>query len=361
MPVIGEGSFFLRLLNIDYALGSILFCFLLSKEVIKNKWWQLLPVFLLTNTLMFVFLSAGVNYDNLANLFSMASLFFLARILNKKDFFSNSLGWMLSICLGTLVKYPILPLALATGTVWLVFTIKNRKRLLPIKIKGPKLIATGLILLVMIAGNLGIYGVNLIKYQSVTPDCRDLLSEEQCEISPFVKRFNEIGLDHKLTTEESVQRGYPNPLEYVVDNWIPNMLYRVYGILSTISYFPPHIIIFYRLLFFWMILLAFRYIKQPSFTILSMAGIFLFYSMVLLYINYNSELTYGFKNIAMQGRYIFPVIGAVYVLIGYTLAAVSNKAMQIITLISTVLIFFAGGPIKFITLYNTIFKDYFIH
>ncbi len=351
---------FLRILNAVYSLGTVIFCYLLSKEIIRHKWWQLLPVFLLTNTLMFVFLSGGVNYDNLANLFSAAGLYFLVRVFYGKDFVSNSLGWIICICLGTLVKYPILPLALAMGIAWLIFTIKYRKLLFPIKIYGAKMIAMSLISVGVIAGNLGIYGVNLVKYHAITPACTDFLSTSVCELSPFVERYNQISLDHKLTITESIQLGYPNPIEYVVDSWIPNMFYRIFGILAHLSYFPSHIIILYRLLLFWGILLAFRYWKKPAFGIYSLIGIFVFYALVLLYMNYDSELIYGFKQIAMQGRYIFPVIGAAYVLIGYFLMNVQNRALRVLTLVSTLALFFAGGPIKFILHYNTIFQGWFV-
>jgi hypothetical protein len=351
---------FLRLISSIYTLGTVYFCYLLSKEVINHKWWQLLPVFLLTNTLMFVFLSGGVNYDSLANLFSMAGLYFLVRVFNGKEYISNSLGWMISICLGTLVKYPIVPLALIMGITWIIYTIIHRKNLFPLSIRSSKLTALSILFFLLFSMNVAIYGVNIIKYKALTPNCYDLLSKEQCAISPFVQRYEKIGLDHKLSIIESMQAGYPDPIQYVIDSWIPNMLYRIYGILGQRSYFPSHIIIFYRLLLLWILLLAFKYLGKPSYLINSLFGIFLFYSLILLITNYNSELIYGFKQIAMQGRYIFPVIGAIYTLYGYILIKVSNKTLKIITLILTLALFFMGGPIKFILEYNTLFRGWFI-
>lgn len=351
---------FLRLLSAVYALGTVIFCYLLSKEVIKNKWWQLLPVFLLTNTLMFVFLSGGVNYDNLANLFCMAGLYFLVRVFHGKDFVSNSLGWMISICLGTLTKYPIVPLALVMGIAWLFYVITHRKLIFPLKIQGSAPIGLCIIFAVLFAANVGIYGVNLVRYQSLTPSCTDLLTQEQCNETYFIKRVNEIGLDHKLSIVESIQAGYPNPLEYVVDQWIPTMLYRIFGIAAHRFYMPSHIIILFRLLLIWGLLMAFRYIRKPSFAIYSLAGIFIFYALVLLYMNYNSELVYGFQHMGFQGRYIFPVIGAAYVLVGYLLTKIGNKFLRYGTLAVTLILFFAGGPIKFILHFNTIFQGWFV-
>jgi len=93
----------LRILSVFYSLGTLLFCYLLSKEIVTGKWWQLLPPFLLSNTLMFVFLSGGVNYDNLANLLSMAGLFYLIRVLKKKNFVLNSISCFDNVyCLGNI-------------------------------------------------------------------------------------------------------------------------------------------------------------------------------------------------------------------------------------------------------------------
>ncbi|MCU0484947.1 MAG: hypothetical protein MUC85_02435 [Anaerolineales bacterium] len=350
----------LRLLSVLYAAGTVIFSYWLSKEFIKSQGWQLLPPFLLTNTLMFVFLSAGVNYDNLANLFSMAGLTFLARVFHRKDYLPNSLACLLSLSLGTLVKYPLLPLALAAGTAWLIFSLKYRKSLVPLRRAGWQTVLLGAGVLVALVANLLLYGVNLMKYQSVTPACLDLLTQAQCEISPYAVRHLELKLDHKLTIAESIELGYPSPLEYVIDAWIPDMLYRIYGILGHLSYFPRDVIIFFRLLFMWLLLLASRYLRRPSFAVLSITGIFLFYALVLLYINYNSELTYGFRQIAVQGRYLFPVMGAAYVLLAYTTQKVQNRTVRWLTLLWILILFFVSGPVKFLLYQNTIFAGWFL-
>ena len=177
-PDISQGQLFivLRLVNVIYGLGTVIFCSFLSKELIKDKWFSLLPIFLLTNTLMFVFLVGGVSYDNLANLFSMAGLFFFVRVLQKKSFIANSFGWTISIFAGTLVKFTILPLALIMSIIWVIYIIKNRKEIFPIAFFYLRDSLLGAILLIITFGNLAIYGYNLLFYQSITPNCRDILS-----------------------------------------------------------------------------------------------------------------------------------------------------------------------------------------
>jgi hypothetical protein len=351
---------FLRIVNSIFSLGTVLFTYLISKEAIRNKWWQLLPVFLLTNTLMFVFLSGGVNYDNPTNLACAAGIFFLARVFNKKDFISNSLGWMISISLGSLIKYAVLPLALAMGVAWLIFFIKNRKHIEFKPIKGVKTIGLIALLALLIAFNLGLYGVNLIKFQSLTPSCRDTFPSEVCEASTFGVRHQQLSLPEKLTFREALRQGNPDPIRYVFDVWIREMLKRTFGIMGHLDYFPI-IIAYYHIALYWIILLGFRYIKKPSFKIASLLGIFIFYALVLLNMNYNSELVYGFyKFVALQGRYIFPVISIAFVIYAYILTKVTNKAVRLITLFATVLLFLYGGPIRFIWYFNSVFSDWFI-
>jgi len=350
----------LRILSVFYSLGTLLFCYLLSKEIVTGKWWQLLPPFLLSNTLMFVFLSGGVNYDNLANLLSMAGLFYLIRVLKKKNFVLNSIFWMICISLGTLVKYPILPLALIMFIVWAIFILTNRNNLSFEIIRTKKVIIIGIILIMTVTANFLIYGMNIIKFGSILPGCNQILTEEQCELSPYFQRHQEIGLDKKLTIPESIGLGYPNPIKYFFDSWIDFMLYRIFGILGHMSYFPSHIIIFYKLLFFWIILLGFRYIEKPAFVITSIILIIIFYTFVLFLNNYDSELVYGFKQIALQGRYIFPVIGLIYILVTYVASIVKSKYLKYFTLAIILMLFFIGGPIKFISKFDLIFLGWFV-
>ena len=42
----------------------------------------------------------------------------------------------------------------------------------------------------------------------------------------------------------------------------------------------------------------------------------------------NGELNYGFKQISLQVSYLFPIIGLVYGLVGYTQSRISNPAID---------------------------------
>lgn len=351
----------LRLVNTLFSLGTILFLYLLSKETIKSRWWQLFPVFLLTNTLMFVFLSGGLNYDNLTNMFCMAGLLYLTRVINGKDYLVNSMTWMVFICLGTLTKYTVLPLALFMFVVWIFYSIKYRKSLNCSIQWNLKKFVLGLLLIALLLGNVAIYGYNLVVYQSIRPNCSDLLTLNQCALSPYSVRYTEIALDRRMTVAESIRQGFPDPIVYFFDTWIPEMLYRIFGILGHKYYFPYGLTTFYRIMLGWIVLLGFRYTKRMVYLDQALVLIYFLYMFTLFIYNYKDELVYGFKHIAMQGRYIFPVIGSAYVILVTVIHKVSNKFIRQVTLVGILALFFIGGPINMILRYHIVFVDWFIN
>jgi hypothetical protein len=351
----------LRLINSFYALGTVYFCFLFSKEIIKSLFWQLLPTFLISNTLMFVFLSGGLNYDNLAIFLSTASLYFLFMALQGKAFLKYSLLWMIFISLGTLVKFTILPLALITFIIWLVFLFRKGWKFFNFKNIKFEIILV-IILLPLLINNFLIYGVNLIQYQTITPPCREILTDSQCRLSPFENRYRNNALESKMTIIESIELDYPNPLEYTIFTWTRNMLKTIFGVLGHQTYFPLHNLLFFQFLFYWSCiqgLITFSTRKNISYLTISLVLITIFYSIVLLIKNYDTELIYGFWHFALQGRYIFPVIAPIYILFAKILQATPSKYLRWAILIFTIGLFIYGGPLTFILKWDSVFSSWF--
>ena len=173
-------------------------------------------------------------------------------------------------------------------------------------------------------------------------------------------RYTEIALERKLTVAESIRQGFPDPIVYFFDTWIPEMLYRIFGILGHRFYFPYVLTTFYRIMFCWIILLAFRYTRKMSYLDQALIVIFSLYAFILFIHNYQNELVYGFKHIAMQGRYIFPVIGLMYIIMASVLQKITNKLVRQVTLGCLLALFFIGGPIKILLRCQTVFLDWFI-
>ena len=349
----------LRLVNVAFSIGTVVFTYLFSRQLIRHKWWSLLPVFVLTNTLMFVLLSGGVSYDNPANFLSIAGIYFLLRVLQKEDFLFNSLGWLIFISLGTLTKETILPLALAMAVVWIIFMIKNRVDIKPRVFRNVWSISLLILLALAAAANFALYGLNLIQHGSLTPSCRDYYSDEFCENTAFALRREELALDEEPTLLQAFRQGYPEPVRYAFDTWIRAMLMKIFGIMGGAKAYYPIGIAYYHILLYWYLALAIRYFKKGSFTLFSLAGIFGFYALTLFIKNYDIELAYGFIQVALQGRYIFPVIGLAYGLAAYGLMKVPNSWVRWGTLVITLLLFLYGGPLRFILYNQSVFADWF--
>lgn len=351
----------LRILNSIFALGMAWVTYLISKEVIKNKWLQLLPVFMLTNTLMFVFLSGGVSYDNPANFFCTLGIYFFIRVLKDKAFLTNSLAWMICIAFGALIKHTVLPLAAAMFISWLVYVFVKKVRLSIRNINKPLFYFLALLLIVIVGLNFYLYGINLVKYHSLKPNCYDTFPAEVCDESVFVVRHREIGLPEKLTVVEAFKQGYPDPIRFTFDIWIREMLKRIFGIMGGAGDYFPINIAYFHIALYWIILLAFRYVRKPTYIVKALLLIFAFYCIVLIYTNYDTELAYGFyKYVALQGRYLFPVISIGFVLVTYAIEQVKNRFVQLSTVMALVVLFLYSGPIRFIWYHDSVFANWFI-
>jgi hypothetical protein len=351
---------FLRLFNSLFSIGTLIFVYLLSKELIKNIWWQLLPVFALTNTLMFVLLSGGVNYDNPANMFCAAGAYFLVRVFKGSDFLSNSFLWMIFIALGTWTKETILPLALVMAVVWGIFVYQNWSKITFWPGINLRTITLIIILTIVLAANFSIYGMNIIRYQSVTPSCRDVYTDEFCLNTPLARRRAELALPEKPTVLQAFRQGYPEPIRYGFDIWIRAMLMKIFGIMGGQESYYPINISYFHILFFWMMALMVRYFRKTTFTFYSLIAIVGFYAITLFIKNYDTDLAYGFIQVAHQGRYIFPVIGIIFTLFSYGLFKVPNRWIKYPTLIVTLFLFIYSGPIRFLLYYRTVFANWFV-
>jgi hypothetical protein len=269
---------------------------------------------------------------------------------------------MIFISAGTLTKRSGLPLALAMGTVWILFIIKNHRQIFPLKISDNRIYFMSILLLLLFIGNLAIYGYNLVVYESILPSCTDILTNEQCNLTQYAWRLENYALDEKLTIEKSKELGYPGPIEYVFTQWIPFFFSRLYGVHgNSVAYVSLAVTTAHVIIFFWLIAFTALHWRDYSFTILSLLGIFLFYALILINESYKSELIFGFKNVRIQGRYIIPVIGIAYVFFSKVLKNQPKKLIRLPLLITLIILYLYSGPLTFILKYQPVFSDWFLN
>jgi uncharacterized membrane protein len=341
----------LRIFNIVTSLGTLIFVYLISKEVIKNKWARILPVFLLSNTLMFVFLSSSINYDNLTVLFCTISLYFLVKYLQSPKELKNSLLLWIFLLLGSLTKLSVLPLAFIVVLVW-AFTLFKKKILgrgyLKQLFNFPNilfLVLFGVLLFL----NLNLYGVNILTYGKLTPSCLQMLTYEQClENGVFYRNIYKIPRVFEGNIFEAANLVLTGerigPLRYM-PYWIVEMSKKIFGIMGDRSLFMPYEYLPpYFLYFFLGIYLIIKHRKEWTVTDKAFITIFLFYVFILMYYNtYRSYITHDWMDLALQGRYIFPVLPIMYILFSKYFLKIKNKKLLKILAGILVVLFLLGS------------------
>ena len=344
-----------RFFNVFSSVANLVVVWLIARKVIKNVWLQLLPPFLLANTLMFFFLSSGSNYDNLINLLSSLSILFAVRLVKREDFWRNSFWLFLVLALAGLTKKTALPLIGILMIVWLVILIYTKPKWhIP---QGRKL-TLFVLALAAIGMNVFMYGRNLLVYKTLIPGCYQLATETQCLTSGFIVREMTYALEEKMTIPEAVAEGHPDPVSYYFGYWSRVMVARNVGVHGHKRYINPlSSIVRFTLLGF--VLAGLGFVRKPPKELLLLAAIAAAYTLTLFIYNYDMQLYYAFKGFAIQGRYIFPVISCFLILIAYLLETLRPKVLRIATISYVVILSIMTGPLQILYYYQSFFKGWF--
>ena len=329
----------LRVINILYSLFTLVGAYLLSKEFFESKWSNLLVVFLLVNTLMFTFLSSSINYDNLANMFSVFSILFFIRAIKSKGNWKNIFLMLILIALGGLTKFTTLPLGFILVLLTAIHLIKNWRNYRD-RFKG-KILYLLIPIIFLLGLNFGVYGVNLINFHSLEPDCLDVLTYDQCLENGVFYRDNvtipaqEVNLFKMVFSGQRV-----DPIRYL-GVWVWEMVKRIYGIMGDMQlYNNPIIIPFYIIFFLIAALLGICNWKKLKKESKHLSFVFIFYFLILFFVqNYNMYLKRGFPALALQGRYIFPVIIPFYILIILFLSRIRQRWLRVLVFVGLIVLF----------------------
>lgn len=337
-----------RLAGVLYTTLAVVFCYLLSREVIKNPWWQLMPLFLLTSTLMFVFHSAGVNYDNLTNLCAFAGIYYLVKLLKGEAFYQNTLLWMIWALAGALVKVTTLPLLAVMAVIWIVYTFLKRRQIDFKIVLDWKIVLLLVVFTVLVVLNFLLYGVNILQYRAVLPSCTMVLPESECIKNAVYLR--DKNAEENLSFSQMFNGNAPDPFTWLVGWWFPTMVKMTFGFAGFMWYTPSELVIaLYQWWFLGVVILAIWYWKKPSLPVLGLIAIVVFYILTLLQTNLAAELKSGFKHLGIQGRYLFPVLGGIYVLFGHYAERIPNRIAAGTTAVVTLALFFLNSPIWVMT------------
>jgi hypothetical protein len=338
----------LRLFNLFVSLCSLIVIFLISKEVIRKKYLSLLPIFLMANTLMFVFLSSSVNYDNLSNLFVFLSVYYFIKYFRyRKTNFVLLL--LITQLLAIMTKFTVLPVVVVELVLFMMIVLKRKDFEKIIKetwFRHRKLL---FLLLVVLGFSLLLYGVNLLRYQALSVPCNKILTEEQCLRNAVYKRSKTMDVYTFSNLAEFIEilKARMSPFEYV-SSWTMSMTQRIFGILGH-KWLPMPVYFSNIYLFIFAVLLInlIRRWKKEDTVETNIIIIAIFYTLVLLiYQNYRTYLIRNHFNVALQGRYLFPVLPLIYIVLIRYLRGLKPRWLRYL-IISFILLIFSLGCVPF--------------
>lgn len=343
---------FLRLLNIPLAFAFVGYVLRTLRLLTDDRLSQMLLVVAMTNTMMLSFLSAFVSYDNLTNLLAAMAIYYLLA------FFSERSGALLAASIlcqlaGSLTKITFLPLVLILAIVLFVHEARNI-RIFPaafktyLRISGRRGLGLMLVLLFFLALNIQLYGGNYLRYNALTPVITDVLSRDnamQYRLAAKAYIFN-LFREERITKEQALAMTarISHPVDranavYLIENYaeFKKSGFRTYGLLTYIPWWLERMAAGIFGIFAHLVMPNYGWTVVPIAFLAGVTGIaFLvrwrpwkaeerlsaylaviagFYGVFLLYaVNYREYLGTGLPDEAVHGRYIFPVIGPIYLL-----------------------------------------------
>lgn len=293
--------FVLRLLNSLMGLMSLVLLFKIGQIIKVHLMIRTGLLFFIASIPVFVFLSSSVNYDNLVILTS----FFLMYI-SIKNFNSFSLNKSLIVIalslLGPLVKFAFAPISVV-ALVYLLYVLIMNKKSLMADIRrdfGFKRIIVYILVLISFALFFQRYGLNVVRYGSLNPNCSVIMSDKKC-------RENYVYNRTRIYKESQISRPIILPEVYVI-NWTRIMMSRTYGLLAHVKL--GEITIFISMSVFGLYAIALIFIRKynpfnDKYWIIF--GSFIVYTIALMAANYSSYMRSAKIDLAVSGRYWLPV------------------------------------------------------
>jgi hypothetical protein len=314
----------LRLLNIPLVLGALLLFKQLCLRAGASVPFAHTALALFVLIPIMPLLSGQINYDNLV-LLLMAWMCLLAfdvyTALRRQHIDVQALTALALVCLGTsLVKYAFLPMVVVTVAfvlvgVWQGFYGRGWRVLRQAVIAGYRRIAKRTVIvlavLVILLGGLFMqrYGVNMVRYHTPVPSCEVVLDTTACRAyGPWVR-------NHDLTKAKGDTPAAWSPLAYTW-HWVQALHYRLFftvnGPYDSFRNYPPMPLpaattVILAVSGVVALALYGRRIFAGQPFLAYMAGLVLFYALVLWVEDYSQFVETG-QPVAINGRYLLPVI-----------------------------------------------------
>ncbi len=310
-------------------------------------------------------LAGQINYDNLMLPLVAWLCLVVAHVteqLRAKRVNLKSITLLVVICcLGSIVKYPFLPLALIavlflTGVGWWSFRTSG-KDFWPAVVHGFRLISTRVRIGLIVAAVLGVglfaqrYATNLFAYHTPIPHCETVLSVDECmDYGPWVRDY---------TLAQSNTGAFNHSPIYYAWQWLYGMWMRLFFMITgpTNDYrnnvplpAPAGAAIVIGVLSFVVLALrGWRVLRKNPVLgfLLLLSGV---YIAVLFVDNYSAYLRTG-QPVAINGRYLLPVLLPVVAVVGVATSSLLKRwpsTKPLLASLAIVLFLQGGGVFSFI-------------
>jgi len=376
---------FLRLCNVVLVFATLHSGWHLMRRVGAGPAARLLFLVLATNTLMFTFLAGTVSYDNLANLLAAAALYYAVAFLRDHRP-ADLLSCIVCLGLGGLTKITYLPFAFLLVVGGLLYERRNLGRLPTAcrQILGerrPAVLLLGLAALILVGMNVKLYGTNLLRYHRLqVPMDKVVGLEAALQYRIFARDYivRQYKQD-KITFAEAVRmsrliehEGDRNGALYLLQvarqekeqrrrtkkpaerldrfhygiAWLELMTHRIVGIMGHQVLFKRDAeLVPYYLAALLALVLGIR--RCCAADLAGMLPLFLLvaggYALILMQmVNYKSYHGSGAIELALQGRYVFPVLIPAYGLLAHALVGRGPRAWQWLALTGVAVLFVTG-------------------
>jgi energy-converting hydrogenase Eha subunit C len=305
--------------------------------------------------------AAQVNYDNLLFLATGVFVLLVVQVLVglQKDRFDTPrvLGLLAVGMMASLVKYPFLPIAVA-AVVYLGLTTWQQWRRKPQGLRREALRTFGalkrwqrytLVFLVVVAALLCVerFGVHMVRYGTPVPECDQVLSIERCHAySPWERNYQ--------FAQEARPDGWRVDAVGYVFFWLRRLVFNLLFVLSGPDggYVGPAPLLWPKVAFLslctmgaaCMVLALRRLFRHPVAPLV--VAVCVAYVLVLFIQNFSEYVRMG-QPVAVQGRYLVPILPLLYFLPLTAIRLQLGRRVRLQKALATVLVmgFLWGGGI----------------
>jgi hypothetical protein len=295
----------LRMLSVVASVGTLILLGAIADFWKIEKKAKLAGLFLVANIPMFLFISAGVNYDAWIIFLATLAAYILLR-LAKQMSLVGGLALLNIIVFGPLIKLAFAPLSIVATSFLILLTIRSyvsKKVSIKMPQKRQQFVSTTLLVCLFLLGAglfVGRYVNNYAKYQKLNPDCDQVMSVQVCSRN-FVYRRAQIYKNANLTEPEVRSQIY-------LPSWVGLMVERTYGLLGHKLFINSLLLTNIGVVLFYVMLASFirkfRFEWGGMYIVLAAAT----YLTGLILTNISSYKETQEIGLAVQGRYWFPVL-----------------------------------------------------